>query len=67
MTALVIEHATTTDMADGQPQPPIEGDAVWHIVDRADGHTRWRRIRLEQSRGDIAAISRDSSHGGIED
>jgi hypothetical protein len=44
---LAIEHVVTADLPDGQACPPwIENGVVWHVVYRAAGHTRWRRIRL---------------------
>jgi hypothetical protein len=47
---LIIEHTTTVDMPDGQPLPPyINDDVVWHVVDRADARTRWRRISLAEN------------------
>jgi hypothetical protein len=46
--AVIIEHAVTVDMEDGQPLPPlIVDEAVWHMVRHLPGNrTRWRRIRL---------------------
>jgi hypothetical protein len=47
---LVLEYATTLDMADGQPLPPIrEHGAIWSVVRRRCGHTVWRRLRLAPS------------------
>jgi hypothetical protein len=44
---LVIEHAVTADMPDGQPLPPyIDNGAVWCVVRSTDGRTTWRRIFL---------------------
>ena len=57
---LIIEHTTTVDMPDGQPLPPyINDDVVWHVVDRADARTRWRRISLaENPRPDCRQVAR---------
>jgi hypothetical protein len=47
--ALRIEHATTSDMPDGQALPPyIEDGVIWHVIDRypENNTTRWRRISL---------------------
>jgi hypothetical protein len=38
---LIIEHVVTRDLPDG-----FADGAVWHVVYRATGHTRWRRIFL---------------------
>ena len=47
---LIIELIDTADMPDGQPLPPcINDDVVWHVVDRADARTRWRRISLAEN------------------
>jgi hypothetical protein len=46
---LIVEHADTADMNNGQPLPPFIDDdcAVWRVVRRLPGgRTRWRRIRL---------------------
>jgi hypothetical protein len=69
MITLVIEHRIIADMPDGEPLPPLfEGGGVWRVVRRLpSGHTQWRRIQLEQSRGRIAAAPRDLSLGGNED
>jgi hypothetical protein len=46
--SIVIEHAVTVDMEDGQVLPPfIEDDVVWHVVRRLPNtRTLWRRIVL---------------------
>jgi hypothetical protein len=46
---IVIEHAVTADMPDGQPLPPYidNGGAAWCVVRRTDGRTTWRRITLK--------------------
>ena len=63
VSALCIEHVTTVDMDDGQPLPPYIGDGVWHVVDRADGRTTWRRIFLQSSSVTPGAASpEDQSH-----
>jgi hypothetical protein len=37
-------------MADGQPLPPfVEDGVVWHVVQRSNGRTTWRRISLTSS------------------
>ena len=47
---LRIQLIPTADMPDGQPLPPcINDDVVWHVVDRADARTRWRRISLAEN------------------
>jgi hypothetical protein len=47
---LIVEYVETADMPDGQPLPPcINDDVVWHVVDRADARTRWRRISLAEN------------------
>jgi hypothetical protein len=48
---LIVEYVETADMPDGQPLPPhIDDDgAVWHVVDRADASTRWRRVSLAEN------------------
>jgi hypothetical protein len=47
--SLLIEHADTADMDDGQPLPPliVEG-AVWCVVRRSGARTLWRRISLSR-------------------
>jgi hypothetical protein len=49
MSQLVIKYATTSDMDDGRPLPPlgVDGD-IWCVVRRLHGaRTLWRFIRLE--------------------
>lgn len=47
---LVVEHAVTVDMEDGQPLPPlIEDGVVWRVVRRGDGRTLWRRLFISSS------------------
>ena len=47
MPVLVIQHAVTHDMEDGQSLPPIiEDGVIWHVVRRTDGCTTWRRLFL---------------------
>jgi hypothetical protein len=53
---LVIEHAVTADMQDGQPLPPYnDQDTIWRVVRRADGLTSWRRIFLRLTNGGAGA------------
>jgi len=50
MPVLVIQHAVTHDMEDGQSLPPIiEDGVIWHVVRRTDGCTTWRRLFLSPS------------------
>jgi hypothetical protein len=50
MPRLVVEHAVTHDMEDGQPLPPYYGGAVWHVVRRLPGGSRlWRSISIRAS------------------
>jgi hypothetical protein len=57
----IVEHATTSDMDDGRPLPPlIEGGIVWHVVYRSNSQTKWRRIFLKKS---PATISRATPPG----
>ena len=46
---LVIEHAVTAYMPDGQALPPIiEGGAIWCVVHPLPGRkTLWRRIPIQ--------------------
>ena len=48
---LIIEHATTVDLADGQPLPPLIFDGVvWRVVRRLAGaRTLWRGISLAEN------------------
>jgi len=47
---LIVEHAVTADMPDGQSLPPYnDRAAIWRVVRRVDGHTTWRRIFLSPS------------------
>lgn len=43
-----IEHATTDDLPNGIPVPPVtdDPDQLWSLVSRSDGFTFWRRITL---------------------
>jgi hypothetical protein len=60
---LIIEHATTVDLADGQPLPPLIFDGVvWRVVCRLAGaRTRWGRIALAENpaRPDGRPLARD--------
>jgi hypothetical protein len=48
--SLIVELVDTADMPDGREVPPhINDDVVWHVVDRADALTRWRRISLAEN------------------
>jgi hypothetical protein len=51
MPMLMIEHAVTCNMDDGQSLPPIiEDGVVWHAVCPLPGaRTLWRRISLQPS------------------
>jgi hypothetical protein len=42
---LLIERAVTKDCGD-QPWPPTGLMTGWHLIDSADGKSRWRRISL---------------------
>jgi hypothetical protein len=42
---MIIEHATTDDLPNGHPAPPVD-DYQWTVVRRRDGFTIWRRIFL---------------------
>jgi hypothetical protein len=59
---LVIEHAVTADMPDGQPLPPyFDNGAVWCVVRCADGRTTWRRIFLNTASPVAAGARRRES------
>jgi hypothetical protein len=50
MPTLVIEHAVTHDMADGQPLPPHYNGAVWRVLRHQPDHTTlWRSISIRAS------------------
>ena len=43
--ALIIEHAVTCDLDDGQVCVPcFEDGVIWCVVRRRSGQTLWRRI-----------------------
>ena len=47
---LVIKHAVTADMADGQPLPPHYDGAVWRVLRHQPDHTTlWRSISIRAS------------------
>jgi hypothetical protein len=61
MIAVVIEHATTADMDDGQPLPPfIEDGVIWHVARRSNNKTVWRRISLKDESVLLAVRRADS-------
>jgi hypothetical protein len=50
MPTLVIKHAVTHDMEDGQPLPPYYDGAVWHVLRHQPDHTTlWRSISIRAS------------------
>jgi hypothetical protein len=58
---LHIERLTTSDLADGQPQPPVDNpDIIWWIVHRAGGVTQWRKIALSRAK-DWRSVSGDQT------
>jgi hypothetical protein len=56
-----IQHAITTDL-DGQPWPPTGLMTDWHLIDCANGKSRWRRISLTTT--DAAAAAASVPHVG---
>jgi hypothetical protein len=53
---IVVKHAVTVDLADGQPLPPfMEDGVVWCVVRRQHGRTLWRRITLQATNQSVAA------------
>ena len=65
---LVIEHAVTANMDDGQSLPPIiEDGAIWCVVHPLPGRkTLWRRISFQSTTppSTAAAQPRDDLRGG---
>jgi hypothetical protein len=60
---LMVEHAITVDMDDGQPLPPfIEDGVLWGVVNRANGTTKWRRITLQTTEWSGDATLDDRLH-----
>jgi hypothetical protein len=60
---LVVEHATTVDMDDGQPLPPFMEDGVlWGVVNRANGTTKWRRITFQTTERSGVVTLEDRLH-----
>ena|SRR5215831_13205463 len=52
-----ISHSVTSDIPDGRPWPPPDGNALWAVVRHADGCTLWRAIHLVMSRCQVVAAT----------
>jgi hypothetical protein len=53
---ITLIYQTTEDNLDGSPWPP-DGNDHWCIVNRANGQTKWRLIRISPLRAPIVAAN----------